>query len=86
MVEVTITLQRKCQAWYVLVYEATFADGTPPITAVPDTRKFITQTAAVNHVKRMVLACLQNRCQHATGMDITCHVHVRISEDIQRRA
>lgn len=85
MVKVTITLGHKHQAWYVLAYEANFSDGNSGIMPPPPTRRFVTQKAAINQVKRLVLGCLQHQSKHASGLDITCHVHVRVAEAKQLR-
>ncbi len=85
MVKVTITLHHKHEAWHVLAYEATFADGSPRIMPAPPTRRFVTQKAAINYVKRLVLGCLHHQSKHATGMDITCHVHVLLPGEKQIR-
>jgi len=78
MVKVTLTLQLKREVWYMVACDIHTEDGIQPlILPNPPKRKFLSQEAALNYVKRIVLGRLKRQKNDATGADITCHLNVR---------
>ena len=76
MVTVNIVLQHTRHAWYVIAYHANFADGSHDPLPLPPTRMFITEKAAINYVRRVVLRRLNLVRKDATGTDIVSHVTI----------
>jgi len=85
MVKVTVTLEYKHHAWYVVGCEIGESAKAFGFYALP-ARKFMSEAAATNYVKRMVLSCLKANKNDATGADITCCVEIRKPEERQSRA
>jgi hypothetical protein len=77
MVIVTITIQQKHRAWYVMSYRVELADGTIPDIPPPPKRMFISPKAASNYIGRTILSRLKLIRSTATGTDIVCHVTVQ---------
>ena len=77
MVTVSIVLEQKEHAWYIVAYAAVLADESPlaPLPA-PPARKFPSQTAANNYVGRIVLQRLRGVKPDANGLAITWRVSV----------
>ncbi len=77
MVNVTITLEYKYHLWYVLGCDMEGSEGISPLTLpAPSPRKFLSQEAAINRVKRTVSARIQQQGHDAKGIEIAWHVKV----------
>ena len=78
MVTVSIILQQKERAWYIVAYTVVLGDERPlaPLPAAPG-RKFTSQTAASNYVGRIVLQRLRGVKPDADGLEITWRVNVQ---------
>jgi hypothetical protein len=72
MIPVHLTIGHRHQAWYVAACSVDFGNGITRL--IPPTRSFISETAAVNFVKRVVLRALRDQGRLATGSDLECHV------------
>ena len=72
MVPVSITLEQKEDAWYIVAYTAVLRDERH-LTALPPppVRKFTSQSAASNYVGRLVLHRLRGVNPDANGLAIT---------------
>ena len=70
-----VTIEHKQRSWYITACSVDFGNGITLL--LPPTRSFISETAAVNFVKRMVLRDLQRHGRPETGLDIDCQVRSR---------
>ena len=80
MVTITITLEHRHHAWFV--GECDIREHTKSSLLHPlPTRQFMSQLAATNYVKRMVLSRLKVDKHDATGADIACRMKLRMTEE-----
>jgi hypothetical protein len=72
MIPVEITVRQRYQDWYIAACGVDLGNGITRL--VPPTRRFISQTAAVNFAKRMVLCHLKCQGRPVLGTDLDCEV------------
>ena len=85
MVTITITLEHRHHAWFVVECEIWEHATSSRLHPLP-TRQFMSRLAATNYVKRLVLGRLKVVKHDATGADIACRVELRMTDERQRRA
>ena len=85
MVTIIITLEHRQHAWFVVECDITEHTKSSLLHPLP-TRPFMSQLAATNYIKRIVLGRLKVVKHDATGADIACRVKLRMTEERQRRA
>ena len=85
MVTIIVTLEHRHQVWYVVACDFGKSTQLFRLHALP-TRQFMSQIAATNYIKRMVLGQLKAVKHDATGADIDCRVKLWMTEEKQRRA
>jgi hypothetical protein len=73
MIAVQITVQRREDDWYIRSCTADFGHGLVRRLAAP-MRRFQSQHAAVNFMKRLVLREARILGRQETGSDIVCQV------------
>lgn len=71
-IPVHVTIEHRQHSWYVTACSVDFGNGMTRL--LPPTRSFISETEAVNFMKRLVLRDLQRHGRPETGPDIDCQV------------
>jgi len=77
-IQIQMTIEHKAGAWCIAASSVDFGNGLTRL--VPPTRDFISEQAAVNYVKRIVLRHLRHQGRPETGTDIDCQVQTRSLE------